>query len=165
MWLKWHILTSKWWPLFGIVYKLIVPCEHSGTVIKAVFDVIVCFSSAWGFRPSVYHTIWELVKHHSTAASLSWQVQGLWLRYATTMYIKMNFYKKINDSRSSLRYWPRGILVGVSGSHPTKAVALLLGESRAYDFTGPGAVSSRPGAIQAALLNGRGKNITRIQEK
>ena len=80
MWLKWHILTSKWWPLFGIVYKLIVPCEHSGTVIKAVFDVIVCFSSAWGFRPSVYHTIWELVKHHSTAASLSWQVQGLWLQ-------------------------------------------------------------------------------------
>ena len=25
-----------------------------------------------------YYTIWELVKHHSTAASLTWQVQGLW---------------------------------------------------------------------------------------
>ena len=86
MWLKWHILTSKWRPLFGIVYKLIVLCEHSGTVIKVVFDVIVCFSSAWGFRPSVYHTIWELVEHHSTAASLSWQVQGLW-KWLTFRYL------------------------------------------------------------------------------
>ena len=43
----------------------------------------------------------------------------------------MNFLK-INDFRSLLRYWPWGILVGVSGSFPTKAVALLLGESRAY---------------------------------
>ena len=65
-------------PLFGIVYKLVVHCEYSGTVIKAVIDVIVCFSSAWGFRPSLYHTIWEMVKHHSTTSSLSWQVQGLW---------------------------------------------------------------------------------------
>ena len=27
-----------------------------------------------------YYTIWELVKHHSTAASLTWHVQGLWFR-------------------------------------------------------------------------------------
>ena len=87
MWLKWHILTSKWRPLFGIVYKLIVPCEHSGTVIKAVFDEIVCFSSAWGFRPSVYNTIWELVKHHSTVASLSWQMQGLCTYPNNTRYM------------------------------------------------------------------------------
>ena len=53
------------------------------------------------------------------------------LRYTTTMYIKINFYK-VNDFRSSLRYWPWGILVGVSGNYQTKAVALLLGESRAY---------------------------------
>ena len=45
--------------------------------------------------------------------------------------------KKINDFRSSLRYWPWGIVVGVSqsGSYPTKAVALLLGESRAYGLS------------------------------
>ena len=35
--------------------------------------------------------------------------------------------------QSSLLYRPWGMLVGVSGSYPTKAVALLLGESRAYD--------------------------------
>ena len=43
----------------------------------------------------------------------------------------MNF-QKINDFRSSLRYRPWGILVGVSVSYPTRAVAQLLGESRAY---------------------------------
>ena len=45
--------------------------------------------------------------------------------------------KKINDFRSSLRYWPWGIVVGVSqsGSYPIKAVALLLGESRAYGLS------------------------------
>ena len=48
------------------------------------------------------------------------------------MNIKMNF-QKINDFRSSLRYRPWGILVGVSVSYPTRAVAHLLGESRAYD--------------------------------
>ena len=43
-------------------------------------EMIVCFSSASGFQPSLYYyTIWELVKHHSTAASLTWQVQGLWV--------------------------------------------------------------------------------------
>ena len=55
------------------------------------------------------------------------------LRYTTTMYIKMNFWK-IKDFRSSLSYRPWGILVGVNGSYPTKAVALLLCESRAYGF-------------------------------
>ena len=43
----------------------------------------------------------------------------------------MNF-QKINDFRSSLCYRPWGILVGVSVSYPTRAVAQLLGESRAY---------------------------------
>ena len=43
----------------------------------------------------------------------------------------MNFWK-INYFCSSLRYWPRVILVSVCGSYSTKAVALLLGESRAY---------------------------------
>ena len=47
------------------------------------------------------------------------------------MNIKMNF-QKINDFRSSLRYRPWGILVGVSVSYPTRAVAQLLGESGAY---------------------------------
>ena len=47
------------------------------------------------------------------------------------MNIKMNF-QKINDFRSSLRYRPWGILVGVSVSYPIRAVAQLLGESRAY---------------------------------
>ena len=46
--------------------------------------MIVCFLSASGFRPSLYYyTIWELVKHHSTAASLTWQVQGLWLKLSS----------------------------------------------------------------------------------
>ena len=40
--------------------------------------------------------------------------------------------KKSMIFRSSLRYRPWGMLVGVSGNYPTKAVALLLGESRAY---------------------------------
>ena len=31
-------------------------------------------------QPSWDHTIWGMVKHHSSAASLSWQVQGLCLR-------------------------------------------------------------------------------------
>ena len=43
----------------------------------------------------------------------------------------MNF-QKINDFRSSLCYRPWGIQVGVSVSYPTRAVAQLLGESRAY---------------------------------
>ena len=43
----------------------------------------------------------------------------------------MNF-KKINDFRSSLRYRPWGILVGVSVSYPTREVAQLLGEIGAY---------------------------------
>ena len=43
----------------------------------------------------------------------------------------MNF-QKVNDFRSSPRYRPWGILVGVSVSYPTRAVAQLLGESRAY---------------------------------
>ena len=47
------------------------------------------------------------------------------------MNIKMNF-QKINDFRNSLRYRPWGIIVGVSVSNPTRAVAQLLGESRAY---------------------------------
>ena len=47
------------------------------------------------------------------------------------MNTKMNL-KKIYDFRSSLRYRPWGILVGVSVSYPTRAVAQLLGESRAY---------------------------------
>ena len=38
----------------------------------------------------------------------------------------------MTDFRSSLRYWPWGLLVGVSANYPTKAVALLLGESKAY---------------------------------
>ena len=41
------------------------------------------------------------------------------------MYIKMTW--KVTDFRSSSRYWPWGILVGVSESHPAEAVALLLG--------------------------------------
>ena len=47
------------------------------------------------------------------------------------MNIKRNF-QKFNDFRSSLRYRPWGILVGVIVSYPTRAVAQLLGESRAY---------------------------------
>ena len=43
----------------------------------------------------------------------------------------MNF-QKVNDFRSLLRYRPWGILVGVSVSYPTRAVAQWLGESRAY---------------------------------
>ena len=49
----------------------------------------------------------------------------------------MNF-QKIDDFRSSLRYRPWGILVGVSVSYPTRtrAVAQLLGESKAYGSVG-----------------------------
>ena len=55
-----------------------------------------------------------------------WDIQ----RQCTLKWISKN----VTDFRSSLRYWPWGILVGVSGSFTTKAVALLLGESRAYGY-------------------------------
>ena len=51
--------------------------------------------------------------------------------YTMAMYIKITW--KVTDFRSSSSYWPWGILVGVCGSHPAEAVALLLGVSEAYD--------------------------------
>ena len=47
---------------------------------------------------------------------------------------KMNFQKINVFFRSSLRYRPWGILVGVSVSYPTRVDAQLLGESRAYVY-------------------------------
>ena len=59
------------------------------------------------------------------------------MAYIVPMHVKPKFtylltLKKINDFLSSLRHRPWGILVGVSVSYSTRAVAQLLGESKAY---------------------------------
>ena len=62
---------------------------------------------------SVYHTIWELVKHHSTAASLSWQVQGLWYWLRLSISILYCILYSIID-KDVPRYRP-GCWIGQQG--------------------------------------------------
>ena len=73
------------------------------------------------------HVMMQLLNMHRRCwPKEDWDIQ----RQCTLKWIS----KKSMIFRSSLRYRPWGMLVGVSGSYPTKAVALLLGESRAYDL-------------------------------
>ena len=72
-----------------------------------------------------WHVMIQLLNMHSRCwPKEDWDIQ----RQCTLKWIS----KKSMIFRSSLRYRPWGMLVGVSGSFPAKAVALLLGESRAY---------------------------------
>ena len=60
--------------------------------------------------------------------------------------------KKSMIFRSSLRYRPWGMLVGVSGCYPTKAVALLLGESKAYGLAhGTECISLKPLDVRSSM--------------
>ena len=71
------------------------------------------------------HVMIQLLNMHRRCwPKEDWDIQ----RQCTLKWIS----KKSMIFRSSLRYRPWGMLVGVSGSYPAKAVALLLGESRAY---------------------------------